>query len=358
VVIMRGSKTSYDTQNDASRIQENARYALDFIGKGIRMAGYFGCSGGIPNNTANNFTVLRGRDNLTVGASSVQSDLIRVSYMDTNQNAFAIIHCPPYAAYRNYLQSTGYTTEADYQAASVCPPRTDFGNFKIAVKATPLLAGAGTSGSPLNLAAISPPGFVISGDVLSGDILVAADCAGSDLYDATLNGDKLSLQYRITGQSGLVRSYNNAFRGQAQSYGSELRQLRTWRYYVAQVNRNGRQYFALCRDNADLLTATNCQDNNELIEGVENLQIRYGVSNTANNTLQYMTAAQVDATVQWDNVVSVRLTLLMQSTDERYNRDRDELTYPLDASEPNNPYDPPDDHRIRRVFSSTIVLRN
>ncbi len=360
VVIMRGSKVTYDTQGDASRIQEGARYALDYIGRDLRMTGYFGCSGGMPRNIPNNFTALEGRDNVTVGSSAVQSDVIRISYMDTNQNAFAIIHCPPYVAYENYLQSIGYATEAAYQAAGVCPSRgADFANFQIAVAATPLPAGAGVTGTPLNLATIAAPGFVIPGEINNGDILVASDCAGSDLYDATLSGNNLTLVHRITSQLGLVRTYNNAYAGKAQSYGSELRPLRTWRYYVAQVNRNGRNYFALCRDTNQLGASTNnCQADNELIEGVENLQVRYGVLNANNNNLQYMNAAQVTQAARWGDVVSVRLVLLMQSADQRFNREKDERTYTLDADDPNNPYDPPDDHRIRRVFSSTVVLRN
>ncbi len=38
------SKKSYNLQEDLGRIQENARFALEFIKYDIRMAGYYGCA--------------------------------------------------------------------------------------------------------------------------------------------------------------------------------------------------------------------------------------------------------------------------------------------------------------------------
>src|SRR5690606_13022048 len=37
------SKSSYTTQESSARLQENARFALQFIARHLRMAGYFGC---------------------------------------------------------------------------------------------------------------------------------------------------------------------------------------------------------------------------------------------------------------------------------------------------------------------------
>ena len=38
-----GSRQTFRTQDDFSRIQENVRYALDQVGVDVRMAGYSGC---------------------------------------------------------------------------------------------------------------------------------------------------------------------------------------------------------------------------------------------------------------------------------------------------------------------------
>ncbi|HJP37460.1 MAG TPA: PilW family protein, partial [Gammaproteobacteria bacterium] len=90
----------------------------------------------------------------------------------------------------------------------------------------------------------------------------------------------------------------------------------------------------------------------EVIEGVENMQILYGEDTAGNDQIAdtYVTAAAV---ADWDNVVSVRVSLLMRSVEE-YGPDQDNATYDLLGTI----IDPVDDRRRRRVFTATIQLRN
>jgi type IV pilus assembly protein PilW len=87
----------------------------------------------------------------------------------------------------------------------------------------------------------------------------------------------------------------------------------------------------------------------ELIEGVEDMQILYGVD-TDNDQFpnQYMSA---DAVIDFDDVVSVRVMLLVRSIDDFVTEDPQTYTY-------NGVTTTPADRRIRQVFSSTIALRN
>ncbi len=359
VVIMRGSKTSYDTQNDVTRIQENARYALDFLAKDLRMAGYFGCSGKPDNSIPAIEPALIGRNDIKVGSNGPSSDIIRMVYMDSSQQAFAIMHCPPFTAYQQFLRGR-YASLGAYQQQD-CPPPTNPIAFRAVVDATPLRSGAGSSGSPFNLTNIQPPGYIVNGDIKQGDIMVASDCRGSDLYTVNSTaGNALSLIGVGTpiASNGLSRFYNNPSAGKGQSYGAELRPVRIQRYFVGEVQRNGNNYYALCRDSNTIgTTAPVCNEENEILEGVENLQVLYGVWDT-NNNLQYLNASQVAASNQWASIASVKITLLMQSTDERHNRDVDTKTYKLDPLPPNKEYGPLNDHRIRRVFSTVVMLRN
>ena len=41
--VFTASKASYQTAEGLARVQENARFALDFLQRDIRMAGHFGC---------------------------------------------------------------------------------------------------------------------------------------------------------------------------------------------------------------------------------------------------------------------------------------------------------------------------
>lgn len=90
--------------------------------------------------------------------------------------------------------------------------------------------------------------------------------------------------------------------------------------------------------------------NNELIEGIENMQILYG-EDTDNlgdpdygSPNYYVPANEVDGgSGHMDKVVSIRISLVAATLD-------DNLAI--------KDTDPPTDRRIRRVFTSTIALRN
>jgi type IV pilus assembly protein PilW len=97
-------------------------------------------------------------------------------------------------------------------------------------------------------------------------------------------------------------------------------------------------------------TGTNAQVD-EIIEGVENMQIVYGVDSTGDKSAdQYLTANSVTS---WFQVVSVRIDLTLRSTgiDAGDNIAATPSSYTFDSSAMT-------DRRLRRSFSSTIYLRN
>ncbi len=93
----------------------------------------------------------------------------------------------------------------------------------------------------------------------------------------------------------------------------------------------------------------------ELVEGIENMQITYGVdtsspavcSNNDGGVDEYVTAAEVAAKVpcateaeDWMKVLSVRVTLTMRSTEGNITTDTS------------------GDRRLRKTFTTTIAIRN
>jgi type IV pilus assembly protein PilW len=91
-----------------------------------------------------------------------------------------------------------------------------------------------------------------------------------------------------------------------------------------------------------------------LIEGVDGMQILYGVtSNTDTSANQYLTAAQVDAGSLWGNVVNVRIALLVASLNPTVKQLNTTVYSLLGVNYPafNDLYQ-------RRVFTTTITLRN
>jgi len=96
----------------------------------------------------------------------------------------------------------------------------------------------------------------------------------------------------------------------------------------------------------------------ELFEGVESMQLLYGVDTDADGAPNnYVRAGDAPLDTanpgNWANVVSVRIAILVRTIDQ-YGRIFDSSTYPVN----NIVFNPVDDRRSRRVFTTTAMVRN
>ncbi len=128
-------------------------------------------------------------------------------------------------------------------------------------------------------------------------------------------------------------------------------------YYVKDTGRDketGGSLFALHQYDA---VASNEE---ELIEGIEQLQVTYGQRLSSGN-VRFVPAD--DASLDFDEVIAVRISLLVAGSDLLLSAD-DNATYPLagtnvqpagtSGAEATHPVD----RYLRRAFSSTVYLRN
>jgi type IV pilus assembly protein PilW len=97
-----------------------------------------------------------------------------------------------------------------------------------------------------------------------------------------------------------------------------------------------------------------------LVDGVESMQVLYGVDTTADGVANsYVDSVGVQAGTasgagaDWDNVVSVRVAVLVQGQANVLDQAQ-AITYNL----LNRPYTAANDQTPRRVFTTTIPLRN
>jgi type IV pilus assembly protein PilW len=89
------------------------------------------------------------------------------------------------------------------------------------------------------------------------------------------------------------------------------------------------------------------------IEGVEDMQILYGITNgDANQSANRYVEASAAGSADWNNVVSVRICLLLSTTEDNL------ADQPLSFQNCNGNMVPANDRRLRRIFTSTINLRN
>lgn len=95
-------------------------------------------------------------------------------------------------------------------------------------------------------------------------------------------------------------------------------------------------------------------DDQPLLDGVESMQILYGVDTDGDSIAnRYGTAASMSTSDEWTQIVSVRIALLL-STVESVTNDLDTSTYNL----LNTTAGPFNDRLRRHVFTTTIALRN
>ena len=90
----------------------------------------------------------------------------------------------------------------------------------------------------------------------------------------------------------------------------------------------------------------------ELVQGVENIQILYGLDNTGNDGIADIYMKANDGAMDWDNVVTVRLSMRMRSINSVYNED---LTFA--KFEGINGTDGAD-RFMRQDLSTTVRIRN
>jgi len=96
-----------------------------------------------------------------------------------------------------------------------------------------------------------------------------------------------------------------------------------------------------------------CQDHgDELVEGIENMQVLFGEDTNADGdgTANRYLSFGADG-LDMDRVVSVRISLLARSLND--NLTTEPSSYFFVEQEP-----APDDRRLRKVFTTTITLRN
>ena len=91
-----------------------------------------------------------------------------------------------------------------------------------------------------------------------------------------------------------------------------------------------------------------------VIDGVENMQIRY--CEKLSNNIGCVTA---DKVFEWKNIQSVRMSLLVRSADDGLVNQPQPYQWDADGDgKDDDPPPTPTDRRLRRVFTTTVSLRN
>lgn len=305
------STRTYQINQAVSRLQENGRFAISFLTPEIRQAGYSGCLQDATKfvNTLNNpssytldfKTGIQGFDAQGTGWSPVVDATI------TNPLAGSDI-----------ITLRGLSAEDGVYLEKLMNDST--ADLKV------------TDGTT---------------NIADDDILLVTDCEAAAVFQVTnytaSNGNVVhNVGTGVPGNS--TTDLGHAFKP-----GAEIARIRTSSFFIS-TNPSGQP--ALYR--TDYPNIPGMPATFELVEGIENMQIRYGVaanSNKSSPITGYVTAAGV---TDWDRVKSVRIALLVRTLNEINGLDADVGNYSVNGVT----VVAPGDRRLRHVFTTTISVRN
>lgn len=315
LTIFASSRTTYETTDRLSRIQESGRFALDSIVRDLRSAGYLGCSKRADFTNALNgpATALNNFENPVQGFDAQGSSWLPALDATTAPGA-----------------------EPGSDALVVRLPRGDFEPVRV-------VEGEFMSSTTADLVIEATPALIKAGDVVQ-----ISDCNGRAVFQVTANTAGV-LQHAVIAATSDASGTTpgNAINdiGYAFTDSAELVPVQSVAYYLRDGSTPGAGT-SLWRHVSRSASAE------ELVEGVENMQLAFGVA--SGNTIVYYSAEDVS---DWANVRTVRIALLVRSLSE-YGTDTDQQDYDLLDSLGGTTVNNPGDRRMRQVFTTTVNIRN
>lgn len=314
------SQQSYRVTEERSRLQENARFGFEFLTRNIREAGYSGC---------------RAVEQLHI---QVIADAPTPSYSTQN-----IVSGNEATSSTSWAPALVSDLDADVS------PETD----------TISLQKGGSCGATLvGKLTVSQANIQIpadnSCDISAGDVLMLTDCEDAHIFRASSasSGSPQTIAHAANQNSGNHFCLNQAGVGtgscgdnNAKLYGadSELLTFSSLTYYISIGASGGRALFVY-----DSTTGSKT----ELVEGVENMQVKYGVDSNNNDTVDnYQTAEAINTASNWDKVLSADVSLLLKTPKDNLTTAQQTFTY-------NGAVINAADKRLYHVYSTIINIRN
>ncbi len=313
VQIFMSTKQTYKFGEAVSRMQESGRFAINMLTRDIRMAGYQGCA----------------------DLSSIPANIIANNPPVTSFGTEAI-------GGWEYTGTWAPTTPAQPAAiTSLVKSNTDVITIKRASATSMQLTGNLLVENANIQLASNPIG------VVANDVLFISDCTNADIFRATnvSNGGTVTIAH--SNSANTTNKLSKAYGADARVYA-----FTDSIYFIGisgRTNRRGQTVYALFRRNVSGTI-------DELVEGVENMQILYG-ERADNGNIRYVSAD--NATLNMTQVVSIRIALLVHSI-EPVNNTNDATVYNLAGTNigTSGTVTHASDKRIRRVFITTVKLRN
>jgi type IV pilus assembly protein PilW len=349
--VFLSSKQTYQVGDQMSRVQENSRYAMDVLSREVRMAGSLGCT------------------------SQVRTKILNtLNQRDTLYFNFAV----PVEGFEAGGTGPGSTFEikSEYPAPATSggkwspnlPSGLDPELSGQVIEGSDVLVVRGRIGGTGYLTGLTNDNASVTGlsadEMKAGRIAMVADCGITRVFQVTgasagQTGTVLSHEASQSGSPGNSCGPWNAKVGPgpcrahvfpvldpgAAGAPAEVSRVATTIFFVGRREKTGDS-----NPGPSLYQRVGNGNKEELVEGVDNMQILYGIADDAGN-VQFVPAGPG---IDWAaaRVVSIRIGLLMRTVDNAAPL-ADTAKYLVNGTTI-NPYD---DRRLRKVITTTIGIR-
>lgn len=323
IQIFISNKQAYRVTDAHSKLQDNTRFALDLLSREVRSAGFSGC---------------RSIDDMNVNiiANAITTATLDSSTIITGSNAQTVTTWLP------NLPATLGTVVGGTDVITVQRGQSCGGNL------VDNIGGSGAAPTE-DLKIFLPNNCAIN----AGDTLMIADCTDAHIFRATTvtNGTGIqNIEFDTTNNQSdaFCKQYTGAActtdSDKLYDFDAEVFIFNSATYFIRQ-GQNGQPALWVLDNNSAAGPI-------ELIEGIEDMQIVYGSDSNDDDIVDdYRTADVIDAAGEWDQVISARISLLAQTQEQNLTTANQTVFF-------NGGNLTGTDGRLRRVFTSTIGVRN
>jgi type IV pilus assembly protein PilW len=320
------NKQTYRIQDALARVQENGRFAITFLTRDIRQAGYFGCGTQRTRvkNTLNDPTAFLWSFGNAVEGYDAQG-----------------------LSWKN--QGTSFTTST---LAGVFMAGTTYGLVPQPVEGSDILAVRSMGGCGDRVTEHVQPSADLKltpkACLQDGDIVMVTDCSDAAIFQVTNVTTQPSVKTNVVHNAGTTKyPPGNATKDLGKKWtGGDIIQVSTNIYYVGETGRGVRALYRIY----------NGRTPEELVEGVENMQLWFGEGGNADLVVEnYLRADEV---TNWADVRSVEIHLLVQSADQQAIQQAQTYRFFVNNVASDVTVSDAADRRLRQVFASTVTARN
>lgn len=372
VTVFTNSKRTYNENEVSSRLQENLRFASEILTHDVRMAGYYGCANTDVPATAASPTKLHNA--IPAGLITDTNHIIDISGggIEGWEGSAATAEWLPSGVDISAWLAAPVASNAAMSAANFGAP-VSTGNpdailirhaggvhWEVTAQMANLTSAITIDNTPVNGVAVDANDLVSVSNCNSADVFRVGS---QSLTSVTpVSGTKLNTEYgeskTFTNDTGTAVAYET----------SRLSKFAPVAYYIGLgcMDPDTDSDTATCVNTGPALfrqiwdSATSSVVRQQLLAGIENMQITYGIDTSGDRVPDsYVRAddASLGTLANWDTqVVSVRIGLLARTELPR-SLQPDTHVYTLNDTDLFGGAAPNDTH-TRRLLVATVALRN